>query len=60
MKLKYAYMCLDCEEIFEPEIFEFLDQKVRQSYCPACGSGSIARLSRWIKTMAEHEKEMAA
>jgi DNA-directed RNA polymerase subunit RPC12/RpoP len=56
VKLRDAYICLDCEEIFIPEIFKFLDQPMKQDCCPNCGGKSSARLSRWLPTMNEHDR----
>jgi hypothetical protein len=57
MKLRDAFMCLDCEEIFLPETIEFLDQKVTIDGCPNCTSQAVARLSNWIPTMKDFEQK---
>jgi|GEM_PF-2760830 len=51
MKLKDAMICLNCDEVFELEIVEFLDQKVQMLSCPACGSPHSHRLCTWIPTI---------
>ncbi len=39
MKLRYAMICIECDEIFEPE---------------ASANGVVMRLSKWIDTMASY------
>ena len=51
MKLKDVKVCLNCDEIFEFETIEFLDQEVLMDTCPACGSRHSYRLSTWIPTL---------
>jgi len=51
MKLKNAMICLNCDEVFEYEIVEFLDQKILIGPCPACGSQHSHRLCTWIPTI---------
>lgn len=58
MKLRDAFMCLDCEEIFELETIEFLDQKNKLiEGCPNCAGHAVARLLNWIPTMKESEQK---
>jgi hypothetical protein len=46
MKLKTAWLCLDCEEIFD---------SIRNQ-CPICNSYGV-RLSKWVKTMKSHDRQ---
>ena len=43
MQLKEAYICLDCEEIF--------DLVVTKGACPACASKIFAPVSGWLRSV---------
>ncbi len=50
MKLKSAYLCIDCDEIFEA-------QGTNPS-CPSCNSRAFSPLSAWVTSWGQYEKEM--
>jgi anaerobic ribonucleoside-triphosphate reductase len=43
MKLLETYLCVNCDEVFDPREKGFA--------CPSCGSHILAPLSRWIPVM---------
>jgi NAD-dependent SIR2 family protein deacetylase len=58
MKLKDTYVCIDCEEVYDKLRALCVGNK-DVTVCPSCTSKSGILLSRWVKTMAEHEIEEA-
>lgn len=55
MKVKEAFVCLECDEIFHCR-HKGPDGHVTaiRGYCPACGSMSLWPVGKWIKPL---EKE---
>ena len=60
MKLTTAYICIECEEIFEPQTKEDINgKKISRDYnCPAC-TGQGYPLGKWIPTMKEIARSAA-
>jgi len=57
MKLREAMICLNCDEVYKPEVVEFLDQRVCLYDCPSCGSTAVTILCRWLPPMYDKERE---
>jgi hypothetical protein len=60
MKLKDIFICLDCDEVYKPEVVEFMDQRVCLWDCPSCGSQAVTILCRWLppmETSIRHSRE---
>jgi hypothetical protein len=47
MKLVFACLCIDCDEIFSCE---------ENNGCPACGSEQVVPLKMWIKPLLTADK----
>lgn len=50
MRLQNAYLCIDCDEIFDP-----LGQGGKHQ-CPACTSRSCAPISGWITSWSAYDR----
>ena len=50
MKLSRTYICLECDELFEPYPDRDINGKVigQRSECPACGNSACVLLARWL------------
>lgn len=54
MKLKEAYICVQCEEIFSPtDCYRFAT--IEMAACPSCGNSVTFPVSRWLKTCSNTE-----
>lgn len=49
MKIEHTYLCLDCDELFQPR-----DQGGKAE-CPACTSRSCAPISGWITSWSAYD-----
>ncbi len=56
MKLRDVYICIQCEEIYD-HLRTMACGISDATICPSCASRAGVLLCRWIKTMAEYEKE---
>lgn len=43
-QLCHAWMCSDCEEIFD-------SRGIRNGRCPRCGSEAVAVLAKWVRSL---------
>jgi len=41
MQLKYAWICLDCEEILDA-------RDIKNDACPRCGGRALRQITKWI------------